>query len=105
MTTLDKKTILHVAELSKLQLTESEVEKYAIELKKILDAFESLSLVEVQSDGAARSGLIKTPELDESASRLRKDVADNKLPINIFLDQSPDRDGNFVRVPLILEKE
>ena len=46
---IDKKTVEHVAKLSRINLTEEEIEKFAKDFKDILDTFSSLNEVDTES--------------------------------------------------------
>ena len=43
---LTKEEVLHVANLARISLTEEEVEKYQVQLKKLLDDVEKINQVE-----------------------------------------------------------
>ncbi|MBR9690654.1 Asp-tRNA(Asn)/Glu-tRNA(Gln) amidotransferase subunit GatC [Candidatus Woesearchaeota archaeon] len=45
---VDKELILHVAEVARLKLTETEVKKFVSEFKEILDAFSILDEINVE---------------------------------------------------------
>lgn len=46
---IDKKTVEHIAELARLNLTEDEEEKFAKELSKILEAFSEIKQVNTEN--------------------------------------------------------
>ena len=47
---LTKEEVLHVADLARIKLTEEEVEKYQVQLKKLLDDVEKINEVEGYDD-------------------------------------------------------
>ena len=47
---LSKEEVLHVADLARIKLTDKEVEKYQVELKKLLDDVEKINEVEGYDD-------------------------------------------------------
>ena len=47
---LSKEEVLHVADLARIKLTDEEVEKYQIELKKLLDDVEKINDVKGYDD-------------------------------------------------------
>ena len=103
---LDTQTVRRVAELSRLELSDEEVTQYQKDLGKILHAFHDLSNVPLPSEleGDARSALaLKQAENQkDSLSRMQKDEVCNSISSQNFLDQTPEREGVFVRVPAIL---
>ena len=47
---LTKEEVLHVANLARISVTDEEVEKYQVQLKKLLDDVEKINLVEGYDD-------------------------------------------------------
>ena len=47
---LTREEVLHVARLARIGLTEEEIEKYQVQLKKLLDEVEKIKDVELKSD-------------------------------------------------------
>lgn len=107
-TEFSRETVKRIAELARLHLSEEEITTYQAELAKILEAFKALSDLPLPEDlaGDARSALImaKANQKDEAdfISRLRADTVDNSIQTQVFLEQAPEREGVFVRVPAIL---
>jgi aspartyl-tRNA(Asn)/glutamyl-tRNA(Gln) amidotransferase subunit C len=89
---IDREQVLHVAGLARLQLSESEVERMATELSKVLDHIEKIS--ELDLDGVA-----PTTHVIEVPNALRPDIPRPCLPRDVVLANAPDTaDGGF-RVP------
>lgn len=108
-TDFSRETVKRVAELSRLYLSEDEITEYQAELAKILEAFQALSSLPLPEDfaGDARSALVMAKAIErgvtDSLSRLRPDeVNNNSISTQVFLNQTPEREGVFVRVPTIL---
>ncbi len=107
-TEFSRETVKRIAELARLHLTEEEIATYQAELAKILEAFKALSDLPLPEDlaGDARSALImaKANQKDDAdiISRFRADIIDNSIQTQVFLEQTPEREGVFVRVPAIL---
>jgi aspartyl-tRNA(Asn)/glutamyl-tRNA(Gln) amidotransferase subunit C len=103
---LNTQTVRRIAELSRLELSEEEVKQTQVELQKILHAFRDLVNVPLPAElaGDARSALVlkQAQNLGEEISRMQADVANNSLTSQNFLQQAPEREGVFVRVPAIL---
>ncbi|WGL59264.1 aspartyl/glutamyl-tRNA amidotransferase subunit C [Pigmentibacter sp. JX0631] len=107
-TEFSRETVKRIAELARLQVTEEEITTYQAELAKILDAFKALAELPLPEDlaGDARSAIIMAKASQnndsENISRLRPDVINNSIQTQVFLEQAPEREGVFVRVPAIL---
>jgi aspartyl/glutamyl-tRNA(Asn/Gln) amidotransferase C subunit len=108
-TPFSHETILRIAELARLKLTQEELIQQQKELTKIFNAFESLSNIplpsELLSPQDARSMFVTskvTHHENDNMSRMRTDHAENSLSAQEFLSQAPQREGVFVRVPAIL---
>ncbi|APJ03250.1 Asp-tRNA(Asn)/Glu-tRNA(Gln) amidotransferase subunit GatC [Silvanigrella aquatica] len=107
-TEFSRETVKRIAELGRLYLSEEEITIYQAELAKILEAFNALANLPLPEDfaGDARSALVmanaKSRGECDSISRLRPDEVDNSIATQVFLNQAPEREGVFVRVPAIL---
>jgi aspartyl-tRNA(Asn)/glutamyl-tRNA(Gln) amidotransferase subunit C len=96
---IDRATIVHVADLARIALTDAEVERFAGQLSVVLDAVERLKTVD-------------TGEIPPTASTLplvgvqREDVVRPGLTTDEALANAPKggRDGEFFRVQEILEE-
>jgi len=96
---IDRATIVHVAELARIALTEEEIERFTGQLSVVLDAVERLKTVD-------------TSEISPTASTLpligvqREDVIRLGLTTEEALANAPKggRDGEFFRVQEILEE-
>ena len=89
--------VLKVAKLSRLTLADDEVETYTNQLEQILGYFEQLEEVDT-------TNVIPTTRAVEVVNVVRDDTV---LATNIreeLLDQAPQREGNFFRVPKILSE-
>ena len=87
--------VLKVAKLSRLTLADDEVETYTNQLEQILGYFEQLEEVDT-------TNVIPTTRAVEVVNVVRDDTV---LATNVreeLLDQAPQREGNFFRVPKIL---
>lgn len=70
MTKLTKKDVLHVAELSNLKLTDSEIKKFTPQLDKIIEFVGSLNEVDTKD-------IEPTSQTTGLVNRLRDDVIDS----------------------------
>jgi aspartyl-tRNA(Asn)/glutamyl-tRNA(Gln) amidotransferase subunit C len=95
---IDRATIVHVADLARIGLTDEEIERFTGQLSVVLDAVERLKTVD-------------TSEISPTASTLplvgvqREDVIRSGLTMEEALANAPKggRDGEFFRVQEILE--
>ena len=97
MDKLSKEEVLHVLELARLNANEEEIEKYQVELKKMLDEIDKIKDIEDYDNDfliAPWSGESKLRENDELA--VEKD--------NI-LKNVPNKKGNFVSLDVEVLKD
>ena len=95
---IDRATIIHVADLARIGLTEEEIQRFTGQLSVVLEAVERLKTVD-------------TSEISPTASTLplvgvqREDVIRPGLTTDQALANAPKggRDGEFFRVQEILE--
>ena len=89
---IDREQVLHVAKLSRLRLTDEEVERMSGELSTILDHIEKIG--ELDLDGVA-----PTSHVVELENVLRPDEPRPSLPRERALEPAPDADDEGFRVP------
>ena len=97
MSTIDKRTVQHVALLSRLSLDEKELELYSKQLASILtyiSKLNELDTAKVQPTSHALSTLKNV---------FRKDVLKPSLPPEDALKNAPAREGGFFKVPQVIE--
>ena len=98
MTTLSDDLVGRIARLSRLKMTPEELHRYRGELNKILNYFNQLSTVPSDLEE------LKLGSRDDSVSRLRPDETQDLVSTADFLNQTPDREGVFLRVPAVLDR-
>ncbi|MFA5605550.1 MAG: Asp-tRNA(Asn)/Glu-tRNA(Gln) amidotransferase subunit GatC, partial [Dehalococcoidales bacterium] len=81
---------------SKLGLTEDEVEKMSEQLSNILENFEILNKVDTD-------GVPPTAQPNALTNVLKDDVVKPSLPQDEVLANAPQRDGDYIRVKVVLE--
>ena len=94
---LDETAVRHVAQLARLSITDEEVTRYAAQLSRVLDYFERLR--ELDTTGVEPTAL----PLPVS-NVFREDVVRPSLDPERALDDAPDRQGAFFRVPRVLDQ-
>lgn len=102
--------VVYVAELANLELTADERDRMAKDLNSILDYVDRLneldtSNVEPMAQTSDRHGI------DESktgtarfAYALREDRTGPSLPREVVMENAPETDGAFFKVPRVIEK-
>jgi len=93
---LSRETVLKVARLARLKLTDTEVDDYTAKLGSILGYVEQLNEVDTEDV----EPMVHAVEL---ANVFREDVVTPSLPQNEALANSPKSDGRFFLVPQIIE--
>ena len=93
---LSREEVEHVALLGRLRLTEEEIQKHTLHLNQILEAFQTLEEldttdVEPTARAVPMSNVFRT---DETRPCLSREAA---------LANAPDQDGEFFRVPRVVE--
>lgn len=90
-----------VAELANLELTESERATMVRDLNSVLNYFGELG----ELDTSAVAPMIQvTGTADETKSELRPDSLVPSLDRKTVLEEAPDTDGAFFRVPKVIER-
>ena len=87
--------VLKVAQLARLKLPEGEVQAYTSQLEKILGYFQQLEEVDT-------TNVLPTTRAVEVVNVVRDDDMTTTNVREELLDQAPQREGDFFRVPKIL---
>lgn len=93
---ISREQVEYVAHLARLELSASETEKITSQLDQILGYVEKLNELDTQS-------IEPTSHVIPVNTRLRQDVVGEGLPSGSVLVNAPDHDGDFFRVPKIIE--
>lgn len=91
-----KLDVEHIAQLARLALTDSEREKFAIQLTSILSYVEKLKELDT-------SGIEPTSHVVTIGNVMREDKVSPSLAKDVALMNAPDKTGDFYRVPKIIE--
>ncbi len=97
MDKLTKEEVLHVAHLARIKVEDSEIEKYQIELKQLLDDVDQIKDIVVESQE-----LLVTPVEHETI--LRNDSDTREVEFNMIKKNVPATNGNFVEVPVMVNE-
>lgn len=93
---LTEAQVQHVARLSRLKLSDADVERYGRQLSGILDYVAQLQEVDV----AHKEPMSHPLPLH---SVMRDDVVEPSLPIDAVLQNAPSKTGPFFAVPKVLD--
>ena len=86
---LSREEVLHVAELARIAVSESEIEKYQIQLKQIMDSVDKIKDVEVDNNDFLIANWAKETEL-------REDVSGEMLNPKEVIGNAPRHSGNYI---------
>ena len=92
---LTKEEVLHVAELARIEITEEEIEKYQVELKKLLKDVEKINEVKGYDEEIMIAPWSHNTEL-------RKDIEGDMLDPKKVLENAPRHSGNYIGVPVVI---
>ena len=95
MKKLKREEVLHVANLARIELSEKEIEKYQVELKKLLDEVEKIKDVKGYDDE-----ILIAPWSDET--NLREDKEGEMLDPKQVIGNAPKHSGNYIEVPVVI---
>lgn len=110
-TSLSLETVRRIAELSRLALSPEEEVLFQKELEKVLNAFQDLTQIPMPEQFGSRSAFLLEDvsstqiELTDKISHMAADIPNNSLATQTFMENTPDNEGVFVRVPIILNQE
>ncbi|MBS0622592.1 MAG: Asp-tRNA(Asn)/Glu-tRNA(Gln) amidotransferase subunit GatC [Verrucomicrobia bacterium] len=97
MPELKRETIVHLTELSCIDCTEDEIERFFTQIHKMVAHFEQLAAIDTENVPPCHQvseGLI---------CPMREDVVANTLDTKTFLDNVPSHIGGLVRVPTVIQ--
>ncbi len=80
---LDRASVLHVARLARLQLSDAEVDRMAAELSKVLDHVEKIREIDLD-------GVPPTSHVVDDVNVLRPDEPEPCLPRDVILQSAPE---------------
>jgi aspartyl-tRNA(Asn)/glutamyl-tRNA(Gln) amidotransferase subunit C len=89
---IDREQVLHVARLARLELSEPELERMAVELSGILEHVDRISELDL-------ADVEPTTHVVELENVLRADEPEPSLPRERALENAPDTSDGAFRVP------
>jgi aspartyl-tRNA(Asn)/glutamyl-tRNA(Gln) amidotransferase subunit C len=93
---VSRKDVEYVARLARIELTEDEKDTLTSQLSSILDHIEKLNELDIK-------GVEPTFHVLDVTNVFREDEVRPSLPTEETLKNAPARDGDFFKVPKILE--
>ena len=94
---IERKDVEHVARLTRLALTEAELERMREQLNSILAHLDTLRAVDTE-------GVEPTSHAVDVVNVMRDDEVEPCFPPDAMLANAPDRSGELFRVPRIIEE-
>ncbi len=93
---LSREEVLHIAALAKVGVTDADVENFREQLSNILDNFEVLNKVDT-------SGVPPTAQSINLENVIMPDEVQPSLPPEAVLANAPQKEGEFIKVKIVLE--
>lgn len=96
---MKKEDIQHLANLSRLELTDAEIEKYATQFDEILAYVDKIKEISSDEDLKIESVSVK------NVFREDDDIQESGIYTEKILEEAPDRHEDFVKVKKILNND
>ncbi len=93
---VSREDVLHVAKLGQLQLNGEDVDMFQDKLSQIIEWQEKLDELDLE-------GLEPTVHALQRSNVTREDVETGSLSNDKALENAPDSEGNYFKVPRIIE--
>lgn len=90
-----RKEVEHIAELARLELTDSELEEYTAQLNKILEYVEKLNQLNTENVKPLSHPI-------DSENVYREDVVKPSIDREEALKNAPSKDDEFFKVPKVI---
>ncbi|MGC8981589.1 MAG: Asp-tRNA(Asn)/Glu-tRNA(Gln) amidotransferase subunit GatC [Minisyncoccia bacterium] len=97
---ITKEQLKHLAELAKIEFTEKELEKFLVDLNKILDYIDEIQKLNLLKYEPLRSGILQ--KLDLRDDEKEEDILDREEREEKIINQFPEKKENYLKVPKIL---
>jgi aspartyl-tRNA(Asn)/glutamyl-tRNA(Gln) amidotransferase subunit C len=100
---ITKEQLKHLAELAKIEFTEKELDKFLVDLNKILEYVDEIKKLDLLKYEPLRSGVLQKLDLREDETE--EDILEREERERKIIEQFPERKGDYLKVPKILEVE
>ena len=95
MSKISSSDVRKVAHLARLELPEDQIQTYTAQIEEILSYIEQLQEIDTKN-------VSPTTRAVEVVNSMREDLVEVKCSREDILNQAPNREGDFFRVPKIL---
>jgi len=96
--TIDTDMVKHVANLVRLGISDEEAEKFSPQFTSIIEYFNMLNEVDTENVPPAS-------DITNNTNVLREDVAKTSMSREEFLNNAPQSERGYVKVPTVLGEE
>jgi len=97
--------VRHVAELANLELTAEELPRMAKDLNAVLGYIAQMSELDTSNvEPMAQVGAVLGLAQAESGESLRADVVKESVERKAVMEEAPESDGRFFKVPKVIER-
>ena len=96
--TIDTKTIKHIAFLVRLGISEEEAQKFSGQFSSIIDYFNMLN-------GVDTTNVPPASDVANAENVLREDVVQPSMSREEFLENAPQSERGYIKVPTVLGDE
>lgn len=93
-----KETVKHISELARLKFSESELENFTLQFKKIVEYINKLNEVDL-------SNVEPLSQITDFENVLREDIPRPSVSLEDALKNAPKKNENFFKVPKVIEQE
>ena len=94
---VSKTEVEKIADLARLHISENDKEKYTVQLNMILEYMDQLNKVDT-------SDVEPLSHPFELTNIFREDEVQPSLPVEEALKNAPDKSGNYLKVPKVINK-
>ena len=102
---ISKENILHTADLAKISLHESEIHKYQNHLEKILEYFNEIKEVEIDSVKLFLNPARENQDFYTQESSCRADEIKESLEKKLILQNAPDHQYGQFKLAAVVKSE
>ena len=93
-----KEEVKKIATLSKLSLSESELKNHTNDMNNILEYMDLLNEIDT-------SNTKELVNVHDATSDLREDNSEDSIPKDKVIDNSPDFEDDYIKIPLVVKKD
>lgn len=94
---IDEQQVKHVASLAKLEFDDDQLGKFTTQLESIIDLFETIDKVDT-------TGVKPMTSATDQVNAMREDIAVNSNQREALLNNAPDTEEGYIKVPAIIDE-